>query len=58
LQWRFQLDTGLSERSGGQRYQLEYQLSDRWSAEMSERSSTERENFLLDVKLKYRLPLD
>jgi hypothetical protein len=57
LQWRFQLDTGLSERGGGQRYQLEYQLSDRWSAEVSERSNPERENFLLDVKLKYRLPI-
>jgi len=58
LQWRFQLDTGVSERSGGQRYQLEYQLSDRWSAEFSERSTGERENFLLDAKLKYRVPID
>ena len=58
LRWRFQLDTGLSERAGGQRYQLEYQLSDRWSAEFSERSTAQQENFLLDVKLKYRIPLD
>lgn len=58
LVWRFQLDTGLSERAGGQRYQLEYRLSDRWSAEVSERSHGETQNFLLDVKLKYRLPLD
>lgn len=58
LEWRFQLDTGLSERSGGQRYQLEYKLSDRWSAEVSERSFGEQENFLLDAKLKYRIPFD
>ncbi len=58
LHWRFQLDTGLSERSGGQRYQLEYQLTDRWSAEVSERSYPDRESFLLDAKLKYRVPLD
>ena len=58
LVWRFQLDTGLSETAGGQRYQLEYQLSDRWSAELSERSRGETNNFLLDLKLKYRLPLD
>jgi len=58
LEWRFQLDTGASERSGGQQYQLEYRLSDRWSAEVSERSTGEQQNFLLDAKLKYRVPLD
>ncbi len=58
LSWNFQLDTGMAETSGGQRYQLEYKLSDRWSAEMSERSQTETNNFLLDLKLKYRVPLN
>lgn len=58
LSWNFQLDTGMDETAGGQRYQLEYRLSDRWSAELSERSQNETNNFLLDAKLKYRLPLD
>lgn len=58
LSWRFQLDTGFEDATGGQHYQLEYKLSDRWSAEMSERSQTETNNFLIDLKLKYRLPLD
>jgi hypothetical protein len=59
LSWNFQLDTGMSETAGGQRSQLEYKLSDRWSAELSgERNQTETNNFLLDLKLKYRLPLD
>lgn len=58
LSWRFQLDTGFAEASGGQQYQLEYKLSDNWSAELSERSRSETNSFLLDLKLKYRLPLD
>jgi hypothetical protein len=59
LSWNFQLDTGMSETAGGQRSQLEYKLSDRWSAELSgERNQTETNNFLLDLKLKYRLPLE
>src|SRR5690606_23648358 len=41
LSWRFQLDTGFAEASGGQQYQLEYKLSDNWSAELSERSRSE-----------------
>jgi translocation and assembly module TamB len=58
LSWNFQLDTGFADTAGGQRYQLEYKLSDRWSAELSERSQNETNNLLLDLKLKYRLPLD
>lgn len=58
LSWNFQLDTGMAETAGGQRYQLEYKLSDQWSAELSERSQTETNNFLLDLKLKYRIPLN
>lgn len=58
LSWNFQLDTGINEDAGGQRYQLEYKLSDRWAVELSERSKTESNNFLLDLKLKYRLPLN
>ncbi|QDG53357.1 hypothetical protein FIV42_22190 [Persicimonas caeni] len=59
LSWNFQLDTGMAETAGGQRSQLEYKLSDRWSAELSgERYEAETNNFLLDLKLKYRLPLD
>ncbi len=58
LSWRFHLDTGFTETTGGQQYQLEYRLSDHWTAEMSERSHLETDNFLLDLKLNYRLPLD
>nr|MBA2664228.1 translocation/assembly module TamB domain-containing protein [Lujinxingiaceae bacterium] len=58
LSWRFQLDTGFAESAGGQQYQLEYKLSDNWSAELSERSRSETNSFLIDLKLKYRLPLD
>jgi translocation and assembly module TamB len=58
LSWRFQLDTGFAEATGGQQYQLEYKLSDNWSAELSERSRTETNSFMIDLKLKYRLPLD
>jgi autotransporter translocation and assembly factor TamB len=57
LRWNFQLDTGMSEQAGGQRYQLEYRLSERWSAEFSERSLNETDNLLLDMRLKYRVPL-
>ncbi len=58
LSWRFQLDTGFTDSTGGQQYQLQYRLSDHWSAELSERSQTETNNFLIDLKLQYRLPLD
>ncbi len=59
IRWHFQLDTSLSDQTGGQRYQLEYKLSDRWAAEVSERSLRREENeYLLDLKLKYRVPLD
>jgi hypothetical protein len=59
IRWHFQLDTSLSDQTGGQRYQLEYKLSDRWSAEVSERSLQREENdYLIDLKLKYRVPLD
>jgi hypothetical protein len=57
LRWNFQLDTGMSEQAGGQRSQLEYRLSERWSAEFSERSLNETDNLLLDMRLKYRVPL-
>ncbi len=58
LSWNFQLDTGMAQTSGGQRYKIEYKLSDRWAAELSERSQTETNNLLLDLKLKYTLPLN
>ncbi|RAL20536.1 hypothetical protein DL240_15970 [Lujinxingia litoralis] len=58
LSWRFQLDTGFADATGGQQYQLKYRLSDRWSTELSERSRTETQQFLIDLKLRYRLPLD
>ncbi|TXD32311.1 hypothetical protein FRC96_18020 [Lujinxingia vulgaris] len=58
LSWRFQLDTGFADATGGQQYQLEYRLSDHWSTELSERSRTETNQFLIDLKLRYRLPLD
>lgn len=58
LSWRFHLDAGFTDATGGQKYQLEYKLSDRWSAELSERSHQETDDFLIDLKLNYRLPLD
>ncbi|MGM0555393.1 MAG: translocation/assembly module TamB domain-containing protein [Myxococcota bacterium] len=58
LSWNFQLESGISETAGGQRYELEYKLSDNWSAELSERSQGEGNDLLIDLKLRYRLPLD
>ena len=58
LSWRFHLDTGFADATGGQQYQLEYRLSDPWTAEFSGRNPMESDNFLLDLKLNYRLPLD
>ncbi len=58
LNWRFHLDTGFADASGGQQTQLELKLSDNWSAELSERSYEETDDFLIDLKLNYRLPLD
>lgn len=58
LSWRLQLDTGLTEATGGQRYELEYKLSDQWSMEASESSRSDTGSFLVDWKLKYRHFLD
>jgi hypothetical protein len=58
LSWRFQLDTGLTEATGGQRAELEYKLSDQWSMEASESRRTDTGSFLIDWKLKYRHFLD
>ena len=60
MRWRLQLDTGLSEVATGQRFQLEYRLSDHWSARASESStdSSQFDSFLLDFKLRYRILLD
>jgi autotransporter translocation and assembly factor TamB len=58
LSWNFQLESGIGEAAGGQRYELEYRLSDNWSAELSERSQGEGSDLLIDLKLRYRLPLD
>ena len=58
LSWGFQLDTGFADATGSQQTRLELKLSDRWTVEMSERSHTETNNVLLDMKLNYRLPLD
>ena len=58
--WRLQLDTGLTEVATGQRFQVEYRLSDRWSAQASESSaeSSQFDSFLVDFKLKYRIFID
>jgi autotransporter translocation and assembly factor TamB len=60
MSWRLQLDTGLTEVATGQRFQLEYRLSDRWSARASESSteSSQFDSFLVDFKLRYRIFLD
>lgn len=60
LSWKLQLDTGLTEVATGQRFQLEYRLSDNWSAQASESSteSSQFDSFLVDFKLKYRILLD
>ena len=58
LSWRFHLDTGFADATGGQQYQLEYRLSDRWTAEPSVRRHDEDDDWLVDFKLNYRVPLD
>ncbi len=58
LSWRLQVDTGLADTSSGQLYQLNYKLSDAWSAEFSESTKTDDNSFVIDFKLKYRLFLD
>lgn len=58
LSWRLEVDTGLTQSTGGQRYELNYKISDSWSAELSESTRTEDDSFVLDFKLKYRILLD
>lgn len=58
LRWRLQVDTGLTEPTGGQLAQLEYKISDAWAAELSESSRSEDDSFVIDFKLKYRIFLD
>ncbi len=63
LSWDFQLDTGFSDNVGsGQTAQLEYKLTDRLAAEVSESSRSASANttgsFTVDIKLKYRIFLD
>ena len=55
---RAQLETGFADAAGGQQVQLEYRRWNHWTAEVSGRSHTQTGNFLLDLKLNYRLPLD
>lgn len=56
--WRLEVDTGLTQSTGGQRYELNYKISDSWSAQLSESTRTENESFVIDFKLRYRLLLD
>jgi hypothetical protein len=58
LSWNFQLDTGLSEATRGQFFQLEYALTDQWAAQLAESTRTENNQFMIDLRLKYHLPLD
>lgn len=58
LRWRLEVDTGLTEPTGGQLAELEYKISDAWSAELRESSRSEDDSFVIDFKLKYRLFLD
>ncbi len=62
LSWRFQLDKSFNEVSStGQTTELEYQLTDRWSAEVSETTYSDlntASRFQIDLRLKFRLPLD
>jgi len=58
LSWRLEVDTGLTQSTGGQRYELNYKISDSWSAELSESTRSESDSFVVDFKLKYRLLLD
>ena len=62
LSWRFQLDRTFDEFSGtGQFAQFEYQLTDRLKGLISESSFSDvntSNRIQLDLKLKYRLPLD
>ncbi len=62
LSWRFKLDKAFNDaNSTGQSGQLEYQLTDRWAAVLEESSYSDLNTsgrFQIDLKLKYRLPLD
>ncbi len=62
VSWRFQLDTGLTDSAGGQLGKVVYKISDEWSALLSESTSnnarSDESNFLIEVKLKYRLLID
>ena len=62
LSWRFQLDKAFNQaNSTAQSGQLEYQLTDRWAAIFEESSYSDlntANRFQLDLKLKYRVPLD
>lgn len=58
LSWNFQLDTGLSEATRGQFFQLEYALTEQWAAQLAESTRTENNQFMIDLRLKYHLPLD
>jgi hypothetical protein len=65
LSWNFRLDAGVAAARGGQEATLEYKLTDRWAVELSERSQQFRQQretainrYLLDLQLKYRLPVD
>ncbi len=62
LSWRFQLDKTFNQaNSTGQSGQLEYQLTDRLAAIFEESSYSDLNTpnrFQLDLKLKFRMPLD
>ena len=62
LSWQFRLDKAFNEASStGQYAELEYQLSDRWAALVSESTYSDlntASRFQVDLKLKYRVPLD
>lgn len=62
LSWRFRLDKAFNDaNSTGQSGQLEYQLTDRWAAILQESSYSDlntSSRFQIDLKLKYRVPLD
>lgn len=58
LSWNFQLDTGLSDATRGQFFQLEYALTEQWAAQLAESTRTENNQLMIDLRLKYHLPLD
>lgn len=62
LSWQFQLDKAFNDLSGtGQSGQLQYQLTDRWSAVLTETTYSDvntSNRFQIDLRLKYRLPMD